>query len=223
LHLNQNQDFFIIIIFGSFAYLGHNTKMTFKSAAFVVSSNDYKNCPPGDRPEYAFIGRSNVGKSSLINMLTNHKNLAKTSSMPGKTQLINHFLINNKWYLVDLPGYGWAKVSKQEKKKWQKMIVDYLLNRKNLYLLFVLLDSRHPPQPIDMDFIQWTGENRIPVSIVLTKTDKISANKLNSNKKLIENRVRQDWEVLPRIFISSAMDKTGKLEISDYIRDTSKL
>ena len=197
--------------------------MSFKKATFIVSSNSYKNCPPGDKPEYAFIGRSNVGKSSLINMLTNHKNLAKTSAKPGKTQLINHFLVDDKWYLVDLPGYGWAKVSKQEKKKWKGMITDYLLHRENLFLLFVLLDSRHPPQPIDMEFIQWTGEQGIPVSIILTKTDKISRNKLFTNKQHIENRLKQDWEVLPPIFFSSAVNKAGKLEISDYIRDTSQL
>jgi len=199
-----------------------NTRMTFKTAEFIVSSNDYKKCPPGNKPEYAFIGRSNVGKSSLINMLTNHKNLAKTSSTPGKTQLINHFLIDNKWYLVDLPGYGYAKVSHQQKKKWQSMIVDYLLNRDNLFLLFILLDSRHPPQPIDMEFIQWAGEHGIPVSIILTKTDKISGNKLSNNKRLIETRLKQDWEILPRIFNSSAINRTGKLEISDYIRNTSE-
>jgi len=195
--------------------------MTFKTAEFIVSNTDYKKCPTGDKPEFAFIGRSNVGKSSLINMLTNHKNLAKTSSKPGKTQLINHFLVDKKWYLVDLPGYGWAKVSKSLKGKWQKMISDYLLQRTNLFLLFVLLDSRHPPQPIDIEFIRWAGENQIPMALILTKTDKISRNKLFSNQKLLEKKLKEDWETLPRIFLSSAVDKSGKLEISNYIRDAS--
>ena len=197
--------------------------MTFKTAEFLVSSADFKKCPPGDKPEYAFIGRSNVGKSSLINMLANHKNLAKTSSKPGKTQLINHFLVDNKWYLVDLPGYGWSKVSKEKKHQWHGMITDYLLYRENLHLLFVLLDSRHPPQPIDMDFLKWVGENGIPMAIILTKSDKISKNKVFTNKKLLEKRLKQDWAQLPRIFLSSALNKTGKIEISDYIRSTSEL
>lgn len=197
--------------------------MTFKTAEFVVSSADFKKCPSGDRPEYAFIGRSNVGKSSLINMLTNHKNLAKTSSKPGKTQLINHFLVDKKWYLVDLPGYGWSKVSKEKKKMWQGMITNYLLHRENLYLLFILLDSRHPPQPIDVEFIRWVGEKGIPMAIVMTKTDKLSKNKVLRNKSLLEQTLKQDWEVLPRIFLSSALNKAGKLEISDYIRSTSQL
>jgi len=196
--------------------------MTFRTAEFIISNTDYKKCPSGDQPEYAFIGRSNVGKSSLINMLTNHKNLAKTSSTPGKTQLINHFIVDNQWYLVDLPGYGWAKVSKSKKQQWKKMITNYLHNRDNLFLLFVLLDSRHPPQKIDMDFIRWSGENGIPLAIILTKSDKISRNKLLANKKALESRLSEDWEKLPKIFTSSAIDKTGKLEISDYIRTTSK-
>ncbi len=197
--------------------------MNFTSAEFVVSSTDYKKCPPGDKPEYAFIGRSNVGKSSLINMLANHKNLAKTSSKPGKTQLINHFLMDKKWYLVDLPGYGWSKVSKEKKRQWQGMITDYLLHRKNLYLLFVLLDSRHPPQPIDIEFIRWVGEQGIPIAIILTKSDKISKNKILTNKRLLENALKKDWDTLPTIFISSAQNKAGKIEISDYIRSTSEL
>ncbi len=196
--------------------------MTFRTAEFIVSNTDYKKCPPGDKPEYAFIGRSNVGKSSLINMLTNYKNLAKTSSTPGKTQLINHFLVDNQWYLVDLPGYGWAKVSKSKKQQWKKMITSYLLNRDNLYLLFVLVDSRHLPQEVDMDFIRWSGENGIPLAIILTKSDKISKNKMFTNRKALESRLGQDWKELPKIFTSSAINKTGKFEISDYIRTTSK-
>lgn len=197
--------------------------MTFKTAEFIVSNTDYKKCPPGDKPEFAFIGRSNVGKSSLINMLTNHKSLAKISSRPGKTQLINHFLVDSQWYLVDLPGYGWSKVSKALKSKWEKMITDYLLERTNLFLLFILLDSRHPPQPIDIDFIQWAGEKQIPIALILTKTDKLSKNKVFSNRKMLEKRLKEDWETLPPIFISSAVDRTGKLEISNYIRDASNL
>ncbi len=197
--------------------------MIFRTAEFIVSNTDYKKCPPADKPEFAFIGRSNVGKSSLINMLTNHKNLAKTSSKPGKTQLINHFLVDSSWYLVDLPGYGWASVSLKKKKEWEGMITNYLLKRQNLYLLFILIDARHPPQTIDMDFIKWAGQKGIPLSIILTKTDKISRNKVFTNQKLLEKRLKQDWEELPRIFLSSAIDKTGKLEISHYIRDTSKI
>ena len=197
--------------------------MTFKTAEFIVSNTDYKKCPPGDKPEYAFIGRSNVGKSSLINMLTNHKNLAKTSSKPGKTQLINHFLVDKKWYLVDLPGYGWSKVSKEKKKQWQTMITDYLLNRQNLYLLFILLDARHPPQPIDVEFIRWVGHNGIPLAIIFTKTDKLSKNKVLTNKKRLENTLKKDWETLPKMFLSSALNKAGQQDISDYIRNTSQL
>jgi GTP-binding protein len=155
-------------------------------------------------------------------MLTNHKNLAKTSSTPGKTQLINHFLVDDQWYLVDLPGYGWAKVGKAKKHQWKKMIADYLMNRENLYLLFILLDSRHSPQEVDMEFLRWAGENAIPLAIILTKSDKNSRNKTFTNKKALESRLSQDWEELPRIFTSSATNKTGKLEISDYIRTTSK-
>ncbi|MCZ6692808.1 MAG: ribosome biogenesis GTP-binding protein YihA/YsxC [Bacteroidetes bacterium] len=196
--------------------------MTFKTAEFIISSTDYKKCPPGDKPEYAFIGRSNVGKSSLINMLTNHKNLAKTSSTPGKTQLINHFLVDNQWYLVDLPGYGWAKVSKSKKQQWKKMITAYLLNRDNLYLLFILLDSRRLPQQIDMNFIHWSGENGIPLAIILTKSDKISKSTMFTHRKALESRLQEDWEELPKIFTSSATKKTGKIEISDYIRTTAQ-
>lgn len=195
--------------------------MLFRTAKFITSNTDYKNCPPADKPEFAFIGRSNVGKSSLINMLTNNKKLAKTSSKPGKTQLINHFLLDDRWYLVDLPGYGWSKVSKKKKHQWKSMITDYLLNRKNLYLLFILLDSRHSPQEIDVEFIRWAGENRIPIAIILTKADKISRNKVSSQKKAWEAKLREDWEQLPQIFVSSAVNKSGKNEISNYIRNSS--
>ncbi len=156
-------------------------------------------------------------------MLTNHKKLAKTSGKPGKTQLINHFLVNDKWYLVDLPGYGWAQVSKGQKAQWQKMIRDYLRHRSNLVLIFVLIDARHTPQPIDMDFIKWLGENQIPLAIVLTKADKVSRNKIHTNRAALEKRLRDDWEELPEIFLSSAIRKTGKEEISKLIQSTSKI
>ncbi len=196
--------------------------MEFKTARFIVSNTDYKKCPTPNKPEYAFIGRSNVGKSSLINMLTNHKNLAKISGKPGKTQLINHFMVDENWYLVDLPGYGWAQVSKTLKQQWQKMIRAYLLNRTNLCLVFVLIDSRIPPQKIDVEFLKWAGENQIPVALILTKTDKLSRNKLNSSLKALKQELNKDWEELPKIFISSAVDKTGKKEISEYIRSVSE-
>jgi len=196
--------------------------MVFKSAKFIISNTDYKKCPAPNKPEYAFIGRSNVGKSSLINMLTNHKNLAKTSGKPGKTQLINHFLVDESWYLVDLPGYGWAQVSKTQKQQWKKMIRAYLQNRSNLCLVFVLVDARIPPQKIDLEFLKWSGENQIPVAVILTKTDKLSKNKLITSVKAFKQRLSQDWEQLPEIFLSSAVDKTGKNEISQYIRTVSE-
>jgi GTP-binding protein len=155
-------------------------------------------------------------------MLTNHKNLAKTSGKPGKTQLINHFMVDENWYLVDLPGYGWAQVSKTQKQQWQKMIRVYLLQRSNLCLVFVLIDSRIPPQKIDMEFLKWAGEKQIPVAIILTKTDKLSKNKLNSSLKALKQALSKDWEELPEIFLSSAVDKTGKKEISQYIRSVSE-
>ena len=196
--------------------------MVFNTAKFIISNTEYSKCPTPDRPEYAFIGRSNVGKSSLINMLTNHKKLAKTSGEPGKTQLINHFLVDENWYLVDLPGYGWAQVSKSQKSKWQKMTTEYLKYRENLMLVFVLVDARHPPQQVDMNFIKWLGEEQIPLAIILTKCDKISRNKIQINRQALEQWMLEDWEELPEIFLSSAVDKTGKKEISRYIQTTSK-
>ena len=157
--------------------------MRITSAEFVISNQDVKKCPSTGLPEYAFIGRSNVGKSSLINMLTGRKKLAKTSSTPGKTQLINHFLIDEQWYLVDLPGYGYAKVSKKERSKWEKFIQDYLLNRENLVCVFVLLDSRIEAQKIDLEFMEWCGEKGVPFAMVFTKTDKLPSHKLNKNLK----------------------------------------
>jgi GTP-binding protein len=191
--------------------------MEVKSAKFIISNTDYKKCPSPSMPEYAFIGRSNVGKSSLINMLTNYSKLAKISGRPGKTQLINHFLINEKWYLVDLPGYGYAKVSKKERNKWQLFIQDYLLKRENLYCLFVLIDSRLEPQKIDLEFINWAGEKKIPFAIVFTKSDKLTKNKLESNLAVYQKELNKFWDELPVNFVTSAVVKTGREEILEYI------
>lgn len=192
--------------------------MQIKSAEFVVSNSKAENCPKNTMPEYAFIGRSNVGKSSLINMLTNRKSLAKTSSRPGKTQLINHFLINKNWFLVDLPGYGYARVSKQTKKYFQKFITDYFEQREQLVSAFVLIDCRHEPQPIDVEFLEYMGEHQIPFSIIFTKADKLKPQALIKN---IENYkaflLGGVWEEMPNYFISSASKNTGKEEILAYI------
>lgn len=174
-------------------------------------------CPDRLIPEYAFTGRSNVGKSSLINHLTNCRKLAKTSSTPGKTQLINHFLIDDAWYLVDLPGYGWAQTSKTNKASWRKMIEDYLLDRPNLASVFVLIDVRHEPQKIDMEFIQWLGESNVPFSIVFTKADKLGKNKVHSSIVTYKNHLRKTWEELPPTFVTSAIKKMGGKEILDFI------
>lgn len=197
--------------------------MKIESATFLKSSESLAQCPKPDRPEYAFIGRSNVGKSSLINMLCGHKNLAKTSGTPGKTQLINHFLINEKWYLVDLPGYGFAKVSRTSREKWQNMISLYLLKRENLMSSFVLIDSRHAPQLIDMEFLDWMGSKQLPFSIVFTKTDKLKASEHKKNLALYKEKLMEQWEELPPIFITSAEKKSGRDEILDYIGDTNLL
>tara|TARA_R110002072_G_scaffold78309_1_gene181635 strand:- start:501 stop:1091 length:591 start_codon:yes stop_codon:yes gene_type:complete len=191
--------------------------MKIKKAEFVISNTDHLKCPVTEKPEYAFIGRSNVGKSSLINMLTGKSKLAKTSGKPGKTQLINHFLINDEWYLVDLPGYGWAKVSKVLKAQWDKMIRSYLVERKNLFNVFVLVDSRIPPQQIDLDFINWLGENGIPFSIIFTKADKQNSPKTLSNVSTFENTLKETWEELPTTFVSSAVNKVGQKEILSFI------
>ena len=191
--------------------------MQIKSAKFYLSSQNIKDCPKSMLPEYAFIGRSNVGKSSLINMITNQKKLAKTSSTPGKTQLINHFLINKEWYMVDLPGYGYAKTSKSNRAIFHKMISDYLINRKNLISLFVLIDSRHELQDIDSDFMQWLAENEIPFSIIFTKTDKLSKTKLSENIKAFKQNMLVDWSELPNIFSTSAIKKAGLEEVLIYI------
>ena len=197
--------------------------MRIKQAEFIISNTDIKKCPKADIPEYAFIGRSNVGKSSLINMLTERKNLAKVSGKPGKTQLINHFLINKLWYLVDLPGYGYAGVSKSKRYEFAQFIKKYLLKRENLMCLFVLLDSRLKPQAIDLEFIQWLGENSIPFVICFTKQDKLS--KKESAENLINYKIEllKSWEELPQIFLSSATKKNGKEDILSFIENTNEL
>lgn len=191
--------------------------MKITSAEFVCSNSDYKKCPVTELPEFAFIGRSNVGKSSLINSLTGKKGLAKTSSTPGKTQLINHFIINNAWYLVDLPGYGYAKVSQTERKKWEKMISDYLANRENLFCTFVLVDSRLEPQQIDIEFINFLGESGIPFAIIFTKTDKLTKNELSKSLAQYKKKLLDWWEELPPLFVTSAESGTGKEEVLDYV------
>ncbi len=183
------------------------------SAKFISSSPDLKGCPAPNLPEFAFIGRSNVGKSSLINMITGKKGLAKTSSTPGKTKLINHFLINESWYLVDLPGYGYAKVSKDQRSEFQKSILDYIGKCKKLYCLFVLIDSRIPPQAIDLRFINWLGKNEVPFIIVFTKTDKLSQVEWHKNVEEFKNNLQENWDELPTIVSSSAVKKTGREEI----------
>ena len=191
--------------------------MLIKDAQFIGSFTTISQCPKPDKPEFAFIGRSNVGKSSLINMLTNHKYLAKTSGTPGKTQTINHFLINEEWYLVDLPGYGYAKVSKTSRAKWEKMIRNYLLKRENLQCVFVLIDSRLTPQKLDIEFIDNLGEMRIPFILVFTKTDKITQKEVQENIKAFKTEMMKKWEALPEIFISSTVKKTGKESILAFI------
>lgn len=188
-----------------------------KTAEFVKSSSRVQDCPQEMIPEYAFIGRSNVGKSSLINHLTNRKKLAKTSSTPGKTQLINHFLINDNWFLVDLPGYGWAQTSKTNKAAWKQMIEEYLLQRPNLALVFVLIDLRHEPQKIDTEFMQWLGEERVPFSIVFTKSDKLGKNKVALNVDSYKKNLLQTWEELPEIFVTSSVEKIGGDAVADFI------
>lgn len=187
------------------------------SAEFVVSNQDVAKCPNTQLPEYAFIGRSNVGKSSLINMLTNRKSLAKTSGKPGKTQLINHFLINKNWYLVDLPGYGYARVSKSSKKIFQKFITEYFNKRKQLVCGFVLVDIRHEPQPIDLDFMQWLGENGIPFAIVFTKADKLKPKAIERHVDDYKAVLLESWEELPPYFITSSSKGIGKDNLLDYI------
>jgi len=191
--------------------------MIIKTAEFVISNTDYKICPVPKIAEYAFIGRSNVGKSSLINALVNQKNLAKTSGKPGKTQLINHFIINKEWYLVDLPGFGYAKISKTKRAEFHDMISKYLINRTNLMCLFVLIDSRHKLQDIDNEFMQWLSEKEIPFVMVFTKTDKLGKVVLAKNIGAYKVEMLKVWGELPRIFITSSKKKTGTKEICDFI------
>jgi len=197
--------------------------MKINYADFVISSTVWSKCPEPDKPEYAMIGRSNVGKSSLINMLTGRKKLAKISGTPGKTITINHFLINGEWYLVDLPGYGYAKRSKTERSKWEKMIKGYILNRVNLMSLFVLVDLRHEPQKNDTEFIEWLGISNIPFVIVFTKADKLTRNQLEGNLAKYKNALLEKWEELPPIIVTSAETALGKDEFLAYVENTNKL
>lgn len=191
--------------------------MLIKSAEFVVSNSRVEKCPTTGLPEYAFIGRSNVGKSSLINMLTGRKGLAMTSQKPGKTQLINHFIINKEWHLVDLPGYGYARLSKDGRDGLSRMIEDYVLERRELVCLFVLLDARLEPQKIDLEFIEWLGEESVPFALVFTKADKLSKGKLSANISAYKDRLLEGWEELPPLFITSSEERTGRDELLDYI------
>jgi len=192
--------------------------MKIKTADFVISNTDISKCPKERLPEYAFIGRSNVGKSSLINMLTNKSKLAKTSGRPGKTQLINHFKINNNWFLVDLPGYGYAQVSKSKRQVFQEFIREYFLQREQLVCTFVLVDSRHEPQKVDLEFMQFLGENGIPFCIVFTKSDKLKLSQLNRNVQAYSKKMTTSvWESMPQYFITSATDKSGKEALLNFI------
>lgn len=194
-----------------------------KRAEFVMSNSDLEYLPKPDKPEYAFIGRSNVGKSSLINSLCNNKKLAKTSSTPGKTQLINHFIINEDWYLVDLPGYGFTKTNLASKRKWQNFTRSYLRSRENLMCVFLLIDSRHKPQKIDLEFMEWLGTNHIPFVITFTKIDKLSSSELQKNIKNYCSELLKQWEVLPQIFKTSASSKLGNEAIANFVDQTNKL
>jgi GTP-binding protein len=193
--------------------------MLIKKASFVSSYDTYKSCPSKNTPEFAFIGRSNVGKSSLINLLTGNNKLAKISSTPGKTQTINFFDINESWNMVDLPGYGWARVSKEQKSKWDLMVMEYMLYREQLQCVFVLIDSRLDPQPVDIEFIQWAGENGIPIVLVFTKVDKQTRNKTGTTIAKFKNELFKTWEELPPVFATSSISGEGKKEILDYINE----
>ena len=191
--------------------------MLVKSAKFLISNTDYNKCPAPDFPEYAFIGRSNVGKSSLINALTDNSKLAKVSGKPGKTQLINHFVINKDWYLVDLPGYGWAKVSKDAKQSFQRLIYDYIEFRTNLQVVFVLIDIRHKPQKIDLDFMQWLGEKGIPFTMIFTKADKLKKGERSTLLKYYKQKMMEVWEEMPNYFVTSSAKKEGLDNVLNYI------
>ena len=191
--------------------------MEIKSAEFIISNTDISKCPQHNMPEYAFIGRSNVGKSSLINMLTGRKGLAMTSATPGKTLLINHFLINKQWYLVDLPGYGYAQRGQSQRVKLTRIINDYILERPQLTSLFVLIDSRLEPQKIDLEFIEWLGENSVPFGIIFTKADKLGRSRLMENVNKFLDNLKEQWEELPPHFITSSLNKSGRDDVLDYI------
>jgi GTP-binding protein len=193
--------------------------MEIKKAEFISSHSDVKKSPPPEKPEFAFIGRSNVGKSSLINMLANQKKLAKISATPGKTQTINHFLINDAWYLVDLPGYGYAKTSQEKRQGFGKMIEQYILTRRdqNLHCLFILIDARLEPQKIDLEFIQWVGSKEIPICLLFTKSDKPTRNQLGRNLAIYKNTLLKTWEALPPIIVTSAVEKNGREEVLTFI------
>lgn len=193
--------------------------MDISSASFLISNTTFKKCPQDEKPEFAFIGRSNVGKSSLINMLTGKKKLAKTSSTPGKTQLINHFVINEDWYLVDLPGYGYAKASKKSRQSWEIFITEYLLHRETLLTTFVLIDARLPPQKIDLEFMNWCGGKGIPFTIVFTKTDKMSSSVLQRNLKAYSKEILKYWDELPPIFVTSSESKLGRESVLNYVNE----
>jgi GTP-binding protein len=196
--------------------------MVINSSVYVISSPDYLQCPKPDRPEYAFIGRSNVGKSSLINMICNNERLAKTSGTPGKTQLINHFNINYEWYIVDLPGYGFAKVSLGNRKKWEKMIEDYLRKRENLMTVFILIDSRHSPQKIDLEFVNKLRDWKVPFCLVFTKADKENQRTVAQNVKAFLDKMRETWQFLPQHFVTSTVKKMGRDKILDLIEEMNK-
>ena len=196
--------------------------MKIKSAEFVISNSEVSKCPESKLPEYAFIGRSNVGKSSLINMLTERKSLAKTSGRPGKTQLINHFLINNNWHLVDLPGYGYARVSKSAKKTFQKFITAYFEKREQMLCAFVLIDSRHKPQPIDMEFMEWLGEHQVPFCIIFTKTDKLKPRALERNIENYKAEMLQTWTEMPQYFVTSSTTGMGRENLLEFIESINE-
>jgi len=196
--------------------------MEINSAEYLISSPDYNKCPPPDKAEYAFIGRSNVGKSSVINMLCNNQKLAKTSGTPGKTQMINHFLVNKSWYIVDLPGYGFAKVSQRDRRRWEQMIENYLRKRENLVNVFVLIDSRHSPQKIDLDFVNQLGGWEIPFALIFTKADKETQRVVAANVKAFLDAMRKEWEFLPAHFVTSAIKKLGRDKILKFIGDANE-
>lgn len=196
--------------------------MEIRSAKYLISNPKVEGCPKPDKPEYAFIGRSNVGKSSLINMLTGQSKLAKTSASPGKTQLINHFIVNDEWYLVDLPGYGYAKVSQTQRAAWEKMIHGYLERRENLVSMFVLIDSRHEPQKLDLEFLRKLGDMGVPFNLVFTKADKTTQREASKNARIFIEVMKKEWEFIPRSFITSAEKRTGRQQILDSIDEMNQ-